>query len=198
MQLKELIDKRVVIVSSVSILFMLCMLIALLATRTQPERIVASAGQKDEVVFSFAKKTLAIDDDDLTVDVMLNTKATKKVSAATITIKYPSDILRFDDSEDASAECAAGNNKLDTVLSVDNNAQTGVVEITRTALLADEELPSGKFCFGTVSFTPVSRQADVTGKAITFDVQSAETLVVGPSVKYTATVDSANGKVTLK
>lgn len=197
MQLKEFIDKRVIVVSSVTILFMLCMLLALVATNTrETKKVSTSAAQKEEVAFAFGKNSLQKNtDEEVEVDVMLKTKSSNRVSAATVLVKYPVEVLKFSTSDYPSTDCQAKSNKLDTALAINNNSQTGVLEITKTALLADEELPSGNFCFGTLRFEVLSDS--YAGKELSFEVKSGETLVVGPKVKYNVKIDSANGKAKL-
>lgn len=200
MQIKELIDKRVVVVASVSLLFMLSMLLALLATNTKKTNTVTTqAAVKEDVTFGFNKKSLSLTGNDLSVDVLVKTKTTNKVSAATVSIKYPADLLTFDNADNLSENCLGNNPKLDTSLAINNNAQTGVLEITRTALLADEQLPGGTFCFVTLNFeTKENEDAQTAGKQITFNMKATDSVVVGPKVKYSAKVDQANSSVSLQ
>lgn len=198
MQYKELIDKRVVIVASVVMLFMLTMLLAFYpqkkSTPSNNNNNSDNSSSSKEVLYAFGASSAKFSESETGIDVLLKAPSDQKVSAATVAVKYPKDRLEVVETYDPSEDCINKNNKLDTVLAYKNNKETGVLEITRSALLEDEQLPSGEFCFGTLYFKTKDGASASAGE-ITFDIKSNDAAVVGPKVKYNAKVDASSAKV---
>ena len=105
---------------------------------------------------SFDKKEIkAKKNSTIEVNLYLESSQEDKLSGASVFVKYPSKILEYSENLSAqpNTECKNSNYKLTQLLATKNDPKAGVVRITKVQIAADDALPSGKFCFGTLKFT---------------------------------------------
>lgn len=90
----------------------------------------------------------------LEVNLFLTAPTTDKISGASVFIEYPAKILEYSENLSAqpNTECKKHNYKLTQVLATKNDPKSGIVRITKVQIAGDDALPSGKFCFGTLTF----------------------------------------------
>lgn len=88
------------------------------------------------------------------MNVFLDSGESAKVSAATVFVKYPSDIVEYveNSSSQPNEECKNSNYKLNQTLGANDDKKQGVLKITKVLIATDDQLPSGNFCFTTLTF----------------------------------------------
>lgn len=140
-----------------------------------------------QTVFDTNRMTIA-KDDVVEVNPYLLTKDTDRISAATYTLRYPTNVLTYVSTMEQPSKtnspvrqrCADANYKLNQVIKVDNNPDQGLITITRVALERSENLPSGLFCLGTLTFKAKENRGEMYMNKIQF--ANLETWqIVGPS-----------------
>lgn len=121
----------------------------------------------------------------------------EEVTGGTVVLKFPSDALTFNKTRSvnsqtqANAECKANGFALEGLLDSADNGD-GTLTMTRFAPFTDPSFipPSGKFCFGTISFT-------LTNSAVpNIKVEFAPTAawkIVGPNTTYEHSFGDASG-----
>lgn len=108
-----------------------------------------------DVILAPHSSSLGEIDSEYSVDIKMDTKSqTSTVTAAAITLSYPKDVLAVDESKtnaqarNTSEEC----NVLDQSISNATDAVAGVVKMVKATYAAENDLPRGEICFGTVYF----------------------------------------------
>ncbi len=139
----------------------------------------------------------------LKVNLFFQGQPTDKISAATVVMKYPQQLLEYDStlgdttvsSDPVESTCIANGYKLNQVLKVENDSQSGRLTITRIALEKDENLPGGLFCFGTVTFR-TKQYVNATQGQINLSATGLWE-IVGPKGSYRPQVAGANDHVSV-
>jgi hypothetical protein len=167
-----------------------------LKVRTLDDRGKAATTVKPIKVY-FEPKTTTATNSLVEANIFFENNAGEEVTGATVVLKFPSEGLTFNRSRtvssqtQANAACKQANFKLEGLLDSTDNGD-GTVTITRFAPFTDPNFvaPSGKFCFGTVSFTVTN--AAVANMAIEFE-NSTAWKIVGPNTTYSHTFGDATG-----
>lgn len=123
----------------------------------------------------------------------------QQVTGGTVILKFPSNALSFNKARttaaqtQANAACKQNQFKLEGILDATDNGD-GTATITRFAPFSDPSFvpPSGKFCFGTISFT-VTNQA-VENIKIEFETNNPGWKIVGPKIVYEKSFGTVAGK----
>lgn len=137
------------------------------------------------------------------LNIFFDAGAASKVSGGDISLSYSPDILQYDDTaaDYTSPTCAnsypGGNYTFKNRVRVENDAAAGVLRIARVAVSGDDQLASGRFCAGTITFKPKSGVTSAVG-TISFDTNALNWEIVGPQATLAPQFDSANSTATVE
>ncbi len=123
-----------------------------------------------EVLVYFGTQT--VNNNEITLPVILESDVSEKISSATININYDQTKVQFVSVDHT------GCSSLDSSLVAEDSPTTGVVSETKVRI--DDALPSGVFCFANFKFTTIG---DDTG---VFTIDTVNSQIVGPGpISYT-------------
>lgn len=157
---------------------------------------------EESIPFFFESENLTTAaDESVPVNIYFQSTKARKVSAATIQLKYTSENMVFDESKKENIDVTCQNNDfaLTTLINVAHDPEAGTVTITRGFLNNDDAaLPpktdSGISCFGTVYFRPKPQLPSYPSEGVvSFNVDASVCEAVGP-VKKTYRCDLLQGK----
>jgi LPXTG-motif cell wall-anchored protein len=120
------------------------------------------------------------------VNVLVESIQATKVSAMTLPLTFSPEYFEFDQTatkdstKQANTSCRNQNFKLDNTVTATADAQGGL-KITKVSLGSDADLPSGRFCFGTITFK--AKKAGNSSVAIK-SISDPNWEIVGPSGTY--------------
>lgn len=160
----------------------------------------SKAGQETVRVFFENQNVTTNQDGAIEVNIFFTTKTNPpaRISAATISLKYPHSLLEYVNTPEGQAktDCFTNNFRLTKLTKVENMPLTddstySRLTITRLSQEKDENLPYGLLCFGTITFKPRSPGSGV----ISFYDQPNFWEIVGPENTYAYQINQEKNQV---
>lgn len=178
--------KKIAIIALILALIFTMLLGAFWIRRNNDDRSKALTANQVSVTFDKASYQLTSVGSELRVDVILEVLPTSNISAAAITVNYPTSVLTLNTTKTKSQAANAGDscNFLDQTLSYSADETTGVVKLVKASYNDVVDLPKGKFCYGALFFTVKSTTASAALKFGGNATTLADWDIVGKSGRY--------------
>jgi hypothetical protein len=147
--------KKIAIIAAILALIFTIGLGAYWIKRSSDGRSKALTANQVQASFDQATYQLPAVGTEFKADVMLEVIPTNNVTAAAITLQYPTSVLTLNTlkTEKQAANASDQCNMLDQTITSSFDEGTGTVKLVKASYADDTKLPTGKFCFGTIFFT---------------------------------------------